>query len=161
LAPCVAASHRSWRQVRSTPDQYTVAGVGRLQSYALLNRFDVFFANADAPCSAQVPGGLSGQILNHDAAEYGELGFNVVEDTVIGQIEAVCDLLARPVYMLLVDIRERLAVTYQNPFVMPTHCRCPPGCAGTSDLAMLRRVSSSLRHIAILLCLLSASAIVC
>jgi hypothetical protein len=31
-----------------------------------------------------MPGGLSGQILDHDAAEHSELGFNVVEDAVVG-----------------------------------------------------------------------------
>ncbi|KAH8639573.1 hypothetical protein IG631_07343 [Alternaria alternata] len=45
-----------------------------------------------------MPGGFSGQILNHDAAEYSELGLNVIENAVIGQIESVGNLLARPIY---------------------------------------------------------------
>jgi hypothetical protein len=69
-----------------------------LLSYALLDRLNVISANADAPGAAQMPGGFSRQILNHDAAEYSELGLNVIENAVIGQIESVGNLLARPIY---------------------------------------------------------------
>lgn len=66
------------------PSQYTLQDIGWQLSYALLDRLNIFPTNANAPCSAQMPGGLSGQILNHDAAEYSELSLDVVEDAVVG-----------------------------------------------------------------------------
>ena len=53
-------------------------------SYTLLDCLHVLLTDADAPCPAQMPGRLSRQVLYHDAAEYGELGLDVVEDAVIG-----------------------------------------------------------------------------
>ena len=53
-------------------------------TYALLNCLDVIFANANASSPAQMPGGLPGQVLDHDATEYGELRLNVVKNGVIG-----------------------------------------------------------------------------
>jgi len=44
-----------------------------------------------------MPRGLSRQVLNHDAREHSEFSLDVIQDTVIREIQAVGDLLARPV----------------------------------------------------------------
>jgi hypothetical protein len=44
-----------------------------------------------------MPRRLPRQVLNHDTGENGELRLDVVEDTLVGEIETVGDLFARPV----------------------------------------------------------------
>jgi hypothetical protein len=70
-------------------------------TYALLDRLNIFLAHADAPRSAQMPRSLSRQVLDHDTGQDGKLSFDLVEDVVVGEVEAVGDLFARPVCLCL------------------------------------------------------------
>ena len=44
-----------------------------------------------------MPRRLPRQVLDHDTGENSELRLDVVEDAVVGEVETVGDLLARPV----------------------------------------------------------------
>jgi hypothetical protein len=44
-----------------------------------------------------MPCRLSRKVLNHDTGEHGEFCLHIVQDAVIGEVETVGDLLARPI----------------------------------------------------------------
>jgi hypothetical protein len=57
---------------------------------------DVFALHADAADAAQMPAGLPPEVLQHEAGQDDELGVDAVEDAVVGEVQAVGDLLADP-----------------------------------------------------------------
>jgi hypothetical protein len=71
--------------------------LGCEDTYALLKCLYIFHAHTDSSRSSQMPCSLSGQVLNHDAGEDSELRFYIVQDAMVGEVESVGDLLARPV----------------------------------------------------------------
>lgn len=51
--------------------------------YTLLKRFNVFFTDSDTSDTSEMPSGLSRQVLDHNASEYGNFSLNVIQNTVI------------------------------------------------------------------------------
>ena len=60
--------------------------------YALLNRFNVFIADAHAARSTQVPPSLSFQILDHDAGQHDHFRVDVVKNLPVREVQAIGDI---------------------------------------------------------------------
>jgi hypothetical protein len=75
----------------------------RSPTHALLNRLNIIIANANTTSPSEVPACLSREILDHDAAQDDELGFDAVEDAVVGEVETVGYFDGEPGWELLVS----------------------------------------------------------
>jgi hypothetical protein len=66
-------------------------------TYTLLKRLCILRADANPPRPTEVPRSLSRQILDHDAGQNSDFGFDIVQDAVVGQVETIRNLLACPI----------------------------------------------------------------
>jgi hypothetical protein len=73
---------------------HTLLAIGR--TYTLLDGLDILRTHANAPGASQMPCSLSRQVLNHDASEDRELCLHVVQDALVGEVEAIRYFFTRP-----------------------------------------------------------------
>ena len=55
-------------------------------TYTLLKSLDIFHTDTNPSCASEMPAGLSGQVLYHDARKDCHLSLYVIQDAVIGEI---------------------------------------------------------------------------
>lgn len=69
----------------------------RYSTHTLLKLLHILTAHTNPPRPPQMPRRLPRQILNHDARKHGDFRLDVVEDRVIGEVQAVGDCSTCPV----------------------------------------------------------------
>lgn len=61
------------------------------ETHTLLHNLDIIKTNPNPPGAPQMPTRLPRQVLHHDAAEDHEFRLDLVQDAVVGEVEAVGD----------------------------------------------------------------------
>ena len=66
---------------------------GQRATYTLMNTLRILNRDPNPPQASQMPSRFPLQVLNHDARQHDYFRLDGVEDALVRQVEAVCDVL--------------------------------------------------------------------